>query len=175
MLTFSRTSVSTVVLAVAACGQSVQLAPTFEVASVKLLPPPISGSVMTGGGPGTSDPIRLTRSNVTLASILVEAFQIQGRLITGPDWLTSARYEIIAVVPSGSTRDDVPRMLQGLLAQRFGLTFHRERKDAPGFALVVGKNGPKLKLSGTDPVPIPSRDGFPNLPDGIAPGVIKIG
>lgn len=89
-----------------ACGQG--SSPAFDVASVKLLPPPVSGSVSSSGGPGTTDPGRLTRSNVTLASILVQAFQTQGHLITGPDWLSSERYEIIAIVPRDATRADIP-------------------------------------------------------------------
>ena len=80
--------------------------PSFDAASVKLLPPPISYSVHSGGGPGTSDPGRVTRSNVTLGSILVEAFRMPGNLITGmPGWMPSERYEIIAVVPHGAARD----------------------------------------------------------------------
>jgi hypothetical protein len=71
------------VLLGAVYGQSERGGPAFDVASVKLLPPPISGRVMTGGGPGTSDPGRLTRSNVTLGSILTEAFRTQGNLVVG--------------------------------------------------------------------------------------------
>jgi uncharacterized protein (TIGR03435 family) len=43
-------------------------------------------------------------------------------------------------------------MLQTLLEERFKLTLHREKKDLPMYALVVGKNGPKLKESADDPV-----------------------
>jgi uncharacterized protein (TIGR03435 family) len=155
-------------------GQAERSAPAFEVASVKRLPPPISGRVMTGGGPGTPDPNRLTRSNVTLGSVIMEAFAVQGRLIAGPEWLSSERYEIIANIPPGSTRSDIPLMLQGLLVQRFGLQFHREQKSIKGYALAVGRNGVKIKLSTNSPAPISGRDGFPDLPEGIARGAIKI-
>jgi len=82
-------------------------------------------------------------------------------------------------------------MLQNLLAERFKLTLHREKKDLPMYALVVGKNGPKLKESVEEPAPkegdapkaggpaadgplagaamrrLPmGRDGFPVLPPG---------
>src|SRR5262245_39822510 len=101
---------------------------SFEVASVKRLPQP-GPSVSTGGGPGTSDPGRWWRSNVTMASLLVQAFQIQGHAIVGPDWLRSTRYEITATVPVGAKRDDVPLMIQRLLSERLGLRFHREQKE----------------------------------------------
>ena len=154
-------------------GQSDPASKSFEVASVKRLLQP-SPSVSTGGGPGTADPGRWWRSNVTLASLLVEAFHIQGHSIAGPDWLRSTRYEIVARVPAGANRDDVPLMLQRLITERFGLTFHREQKEMPAYALVTGRNGPKLRPSTDSPVSITGRDGFPDLSDGVAPGVIKV-
>jgi uncharacterized protein (TIGR03435 family) len=154
-------------------GQSDQASKSFEVATVKRLLQPSPGS-NTGGGPGYSDPSRWWRSNVTLASLLVEAFRIQGHAIVGPDWLRSTRYEIIAKVPPGASRDDVPLMLQRLLAERFGLTFHREQKEMTGYALVTGRNGPKLKPSSGSPASIPGREGFEDLSEGVAPGVIHV-
>lgn len=157
-------------------GQADQAPKSFEVASVKRLLQP-SSSVSSGGGPGTSDPGRWLRSNVTLASLLVEAFHIQGHALLGPDWLHSndqPRYEIIARVPAGAHRDDVPLMLQKLLAERFGLTFHREQKEMQAYALVTGRNGPKLRPSTASPAPIHGRDGFPDFPEGVAPGVIQV-
>jgi uncharacterized protein (TIGR03435 family) len=71
-------------------------------------------------------------------------------------------------------------MLQNLLAERFKLTMHRETKDLPMYALIVAKNGPKMKESGdappvkesdadAPPPPLPMQpkigpDGFPVLP-----------
>ena len=48
-------------------------------------------------------------------------------------------------------------MLQVLLAERFNFKFHRETKEMPVYALVVGKNGPKFKESD------------PEGPDAVAP------
>ena len=104
----------------------------------------------------------------------MEAFQIQGRAITGPDWLTSTRFEIIAKVPVGSNRDDVPEMLQRLIIERFGMKFHREPKEVPGYGLVIGKNGPKLKPSTDRAAPIAGRAGFADIVEGVAPGVINV-
>jgi uncharacterized protein (TIGR03435 family) len=153
--------------------QSDPASQSFEVASVKRLLEP-GASVHTGGGPGTSDPGRWWRSNVTMASLLVQAFQIQGHAIVGPDWLTSAPYEIAATVPAGASRDDVPLMLQRLLADRFDLTFHREQREMSAYALVTGRNAPKLKPSTANPAPIPARDGFSDLPQGVAADVINV-
>ena len=155
------------------CGQSDQESKAFEVASVKLLPEPGPGT-STGGGPGTSDPGRWWRLNVTMGSLLAQAFHIQGRAFVGPDWLRSTRYDITATVPSGAHREDVPAMIQTLLKERFGLKFHREQKEMPAYALVTARNGPKLKPSADSPASIAGRDGFSDLPEGVAPGVMKI-
>jgi uncharacterized protein (TIGR03435 family) len=54
-------------------------------------------------------------------------------------------------------------MLQNLLAERFHMTVHREKREQPVYALVVGKNGPKLKKSAEDALPAPPQPGA-NLP-----------
>jgi uncharacterized protein (TIGR03435 family) len=64
--------------------------------------------------------------------------------------MDTERFDIVAKVPKGATKDDVKLMLQNLLAERFKLTLHHEKKDLPMYALVVGKNGPKLKESPPD-------------------------
>ena len=45
-------------------------------------------------------------------------------------------------------------MLQTLLGDRFKLTFHREQREMPVYALAVAKNGPKFKESAPDADPI---------------------
>jgi len=71
----------------------------------------------------------------------------------------------VAKVPKGATKDDVKLMLQNLLADRFKLTLHREKKDLPMYALVVAKNGPKLKESPPDD---PNAKDAPMDPDALA-------
>jgi uncharacterized protein (TIGR03435 family) len=65
-------------------------------------------------------------------------------------------------------------MMQRLLAERFGLKFHREQKEMPAYALVTARNGPKLKPSTDTPAPVPHRNGYPDLSEGVAPGVIHV-
>ena len=43
-------------------------------------------------------------------------------------------------------------MLQTLLADRFQLRVHREMKEMPAYALLVGKGGPKLRESSPDTI-----------------------
>ena len=166
--------------------QTAQNSPTFEVASVKPAAP-ITGNairVMMRGGPGTPDPGQITYTNVTVKNVLMNAYGVKGFQISGPGWLDSERYDIVAKLPRGATKAEFMAMLQNLLAERFKLTLHREKKDLPMYVLVVGKNGPKLKESVDDAAPkegdVPKsdgpaaamgkiaigKDGFPVLPPG---------
>jgi uncharacterized protein (TIGR03435 family) len=74
-------------------------------------------------------------------------------------------YEITASVPAGATADQVKTMLRNLLTERFHLTFHRERVERQGFALVASKVGIRMKESAPDDSPMPAKpvvdpDGF---------------
>jgi uncharacterized protein (TIGR03435 family) len=65
-----------------------------------------------------------------------------------PDWADNQRFDISAKLPEGSNQEQLPRMLQSLLEERFGLTFHRQSKEGAVNALVVAKGGLKVKLAG---------------------------
>lgn len=121
--------------------------PTFEVASVKPAPPPTPGPFRTGmrGGPESSDPGQATFSNVNQRFLLATAYNVQDYQISGPGFLDIERYNVVAKVPKGATKEQFRLMLQDLLAERFHMTLHRETKQLPLYALVVAKSGPKMK------------------------------
>jgi uncharacterized protein (TIGR03435 family) len=121
--------------------QTAATPPAFEVASVKPAPPATDNRMRVGMG---GDAGRVNFSNVTLINVMARAYNVKDHQITGPDWLKTQRYDIVATLPSGASKDQVPQMLQTLLADRFKLSLHRETKVLPIYALVVGKNGPKL-------------------------------
>jgi uncharacterized protein (TIGR03435 family) len=103
------------------------------------------------GGPGTSDPGQVTFSNLSQQALVAIAYDVQDYQISGPGWLATERYDIVAKIPKGATKEQFRVMLQNLLAERFHLTLHHETKDLPQFALVVAKNGPKLKAAAPPP------------------------
>ena len=168
--------------------------PEFEVATVKPSAPITDGRirVMLNGGPGTPDPGRLTGENVTLRVLLTKAYGVKSYQIQGPAWMDSERYDVSAKVPVGTTKPQFEAMLQNLIADRFKMTLHREKKDLPAYALILGKGGSKLKPSapltpapeGNQPqappqVPNPQRmqmgrDGFPTMPAGMGRGGIAM-
>jgi uncharacterized protein (TIGR03435 family) len=141
------------------------------------------------GGPGTPDPERWTFTNMSLQDLIRTAYDVKPYQVSGPAWLESARFDVTAKVPAGATAQQSRLMLQNLLSERFKLVLHHSAKDAPIYALVVAKNGPKLKESvDDDPNPAvepnatppggperPERltigkDGMPQLPPGAGRG-----
>ena len=124
-------------------GQTPAAAPAFEVASVKPAAPPANPTrlrVEMGGDPGMID-----YKNVALRTVIARAYRMKEYQISGPDWLETARFDILAKVPPNAPKGQIPLMLQNLLAERFKLTVHREPKVMPVYAMVVGKNGLKVK------------------------------
>ena len=91
------------------------------------------------------DPGSVTLKGVPLKPVLVEAFKVRTDQIEGPSWLDADCFEIMAKMPEGATRDQLPAMLQSLLAERFKLAAHTEDRQTRGYALVVDKGGPKVK------------------------------
>ncbi len=64
--------------------------------------------------------------------------------------MATTRFDILAKLPDGANKTQIPEMLQALLADRFGLAVHREAKEQQVYALAVGKDGPKLKDGAAD-------------------------
>lgn len=84
-----------------------------------------------------------------LKVLIGTAYSIDPRLVDGPDWLNQTEgtnFVIHAVMPQGATREQIPAMIKALLEERFHLVAHRASAEQSAYALVVGKNGPKLKV-----------------------------
>ncbi len=62
----------------------------------------------------------------------------------GPSWLGEDRYDIVAKAPGNATDDEMKMMAQELLADRFKLKFHREKRELPVLVVSLGKTPPKL-------------------------------
>jgi uncharacterized protein (TIGR03435 family) len=75
------------------------------------------------------------------------AYSLKSYQMEGPVWLRTTHYEVIAKIPDGCGRRDVPAMLRRLLRERFALKVHEESREQSVFALSVDSDGPKLKKS----------------------------
>jgi len=133
--------------ACAALAQTPTPVPAFEVATIKPVSTDyLNTAIQAGQMPHTGVTIDKTRIDMgyqTLAQLIVRAYEVAPFQIAGPDYLKTERFDILAKLPSGATEDQVPQMLQALLAERFELTVHKETKELPIYALVIGKNGLK--------------------------------
>jgi uncharacterized protein (TIGR03435 family) len=126
--------------------------PQFEVASVKPAAADARGS-RCNGGPGTTDPVTLTCENYSLSLLTMMAYNLRGFQLSAPDWMNSVRFDVTAKIPPDTEREEFELMLQGLLAERFGLKAHFEKKAMPVYELWVAKGGAKLKQSEEAPPP----------------------
>jgi uncharacterized protein (TIGR03435 family) len=81
------------------------------------------------------------------------AYQLPLSRLDGPVPGSDHLFEVVGTTDPNTTEDQVRRMLQTLLAERFKLAVHRGKKDADGYSLKTGNRGPKI----------------PEVKDGVAP------
>ena len=143
-------------IAGSAAAQTPDAPPAFEVASVKAGQTTPTGR--DGGGRGLlggrgargsiqTSPGSLTMRNVTLKNAVRWAYHVSEYQVSGPDWIDSARYDIVARAPGPANEEQLQVMLQSLLADRFKLVLHRQSKELQVYVLSPGKNGAKLQES----------------------------
>lgn len=138
----------------------------FEVASIKPAAMPTPAQMQAGKlHVGMNiDAARVDIGFLSLAELIPIAFRVKPYQVSGPSWMSAQRFDVLAKMPEGATKEQVPDMLQALLAERFKLTFHRESKEHSVYALVVGKNGPKLKESPPEETAPPAEPGAEGAP-----------
>src|SRR5262249_40630686 len=122
--------------------------PTFEVASIRpsLNAPP---QAVAAAGNTSRTPFRI--AGLTIRDYISLGYSVKLNQISGPDWITTERFDIAATLPEGSLPDQVPSMMQTLLEDRFELKTHREKKEFPVYALRVASGGLKTAEGASDP------------------------
>jgi uncharacterized protein (TIGR03435 family) len=121
---------------------------TFEVASVK--PNRSAETRLSFGGP----PGRYEIRNAPLRTIVRVAHQVQDyQIVDAPGWIASERFDILATTPAVVPAERA-EMLRHLLADRFNLRTHVERRDMPVFEMVLtqpgGRLGPSARVTGVN-------------------------
>jgi uncharacterized protein (TIGR03435 family) len=128
-------------------------AQTFEVASIRVRQLPLR----TIAGYKASGP-RIEYEAWPIRMLVPEAYGLKPYEVaftTPPPASETDYYDIVAKAEGDAprTRAEFRPLLQKLLAERFHLEFHREGRELPVYALVIGKGGPKLKTSDTETPP----------------------
>jgi uncharacterized protein (TIGR03435 family) len=123
--------------------------PEFEVATIR----PSAQSPEAGVTAGVRiDGAQFHSAFLTVKDYLGLAYRVKVYQISGPDWISSDRFDISATMTPG-TATQIPEMMQRLLEERFQIKLHREKKDFPVYVLEVAKGGLKMQETGPDPDP----------------------
>ena len=137
-------------MSLGACGQVATAPSVFEVASVRLNKTGTRGGSMDFSKGGE----RFTATNMPLGALVLVAYNVTVRQLSGPGASLSEKYDIAAKAEHAVSADEMLHMLQALLVDRFKLVVRQETKEVPVYALTIGKGGPKLRQG--DP---PEREG----------------
>jgi uncharacterized protein (TIGR03435 family) len=141
------------VAAVAAFGQQ----PAFEVVSIRAAAP-LTPEMMTSGKLHVGMKIDAGRVDIgffSLHELIPLAYDVKPFQLVGPDWLSAQRFDILAKMPDGATKERVPAMLRALLEERFKLVARRENREQQVYSLEVAKNGVKFKEAPEESSPPP--------------------
>ena len=145
----TRARLVVVLLAMASFGSGLkaQSCGKFDAASIKVNASGVGGSnpELAPGGR------RFTATNQHIIELIMFAYDVSPLQITGiPSAFPPERYDIEATCDRPMTKEQLPKMLQVLLAERFHFSVHRELKDQPVYALIPAKGGPKLHKAAAD-------------------------
>jgi uncharacterized protein (TIGR03435 family) len=149
----------------------------FDVASVRAVETPTLTQMVQaiqGGGklPTRGQQVQgnqVSFNVMTLNLLAATAWGVKPTEIKAPSWMTEQSYTITALMPEGADAKQIPAMLQALLKERFKMVARLENTEQDVLALVVGKDGHKMKDAAPLPVtpPTPAPEAAPAKP---APG-----
>ena len=113
---------------------------SFEVVSIRPAPPDSMG--------GISEPVGTEfRAQAMPLSVLVQmTFGINPNQMVIPNWAQSVKFDIAAKTGSAVplTYAQMKPLMLKMMAERFGMTYHRETREVQGYDMVPTKSGPKL-------------------------------
>jgi uncharacterized protein (TIGR03435 family) len=127
-------------------------APAFDAATVKMGGPVVGDLIYINTGKILNGVVTL--ANATLSDCLKFAYSLTtDQQLAGPDWINQkmVRFEVTGKASPETPPDQLMRMLQALLKERFQIAMHTEQREMQHYELVIGKNGPKLKESTVGP------------------------
>ena len=133
--------------------------PAFDVATIK--PNPSGGGRIQGL---TMNGRNFRVRNGSLIDLITFAYDVQVKQVAGaPAWTDNDRYDIDAVPdqPGQPNMVQARGMVRKLLADRFNLTFHKEKHEMSAYVLSAPKTGLKLTPSKTIQGQLPGMGASP--------------
>jgi uncharacterized protein (TIGR03435 family) len=104
--------------------------PAFEVASIRPSPPLDTikrqidqGKLHVGM---FVDGARVDIGFLSVGEMIPIAYRVKLYQVAGPDFMGNDHWDILAKIPEGASKDQVPEMLRALLEERFKLKVHAE-------------------------------------------------
>lgn len=133
--------------------------PEFEVATIKPSDPNQPGFAITTNASG----MLITR-NTTLADLVKFGYSVHPKQLVGtPPWFDTDKFDVTGKPdkPGMPTIKQMQAMMQKLMADRFSLTFHKEKRELSAYAITVAKGGVKIRKEDSALVPLPGFGGAP--------------
>lgn len=118
--------------------------PVFDVATIKLSRPDARGTSILVGRGGAN---LFTTTNTSLKDLIIFAYGLHARQLSGGSaWVENDKFDVTGKPdqPGLPGVTQLQGMVQKLLVERFGLTFHKEKKELSVYAITIAKTGLKL-------------------------------
>jgi uncharacterized protein (TIGR03435 family) len=124
----------------------------FEVATIKPSIPDRPGKLFTIKGR------QVITINTTTNDLITFAYGIHAKqIVGGAPWMESDKFDVTGQ-PEGDglpSTNQLREMIQKMLTDRFKLTFHRDKRELPAYAVLVGNAGSKMTKNESNPNGLP--------------------
>ena len=130
--------------------------PVLEVATIKPTDPSMTRDNLAIHGR------HFIIENKTVEFLVTAAYGLQAKQVVGaPGWFSSDKYDVDGTpdVEGQPSLKQMQSMLKKLLADRFGLVAHSDKKEMSVYAIQVAKTGAKMTKSLGDPKSLPNQNG----------------
>jgi uncharacterized protein (TIGR03435 family) len=123
-----------------ALGQTEKTPLRFDVCDIQVSkivdPQQMKADFLPGG--------RVDVRGLPLKTIVAFVSRVPEDLVVGPAWMSADRYDIVCKAPPASTNEQLIEMGRTMLAERFKMVAHADKKVVPVYALTVGKKGAQM-------------------------------
>jgi uncharacterized protein (TIGR03435 family) len=144
---------------------------TFDVATIRLAPPPDANFHVSVSSPPHSSHFEAT--NLPIKALLQIAYGFDAPVVGAPDWVANTFYDIrarsdeatdarLARLTDNEVRLEKRNAIRVLLAERLGLKTHLETRNTSIYNLVVDKGGVRMQV--VPPPPPPANGEAPPPP-----------